>query len=106
MQPKPIGGTIGPPRPSFRCFILATIRLSASSRLRNRQAMALQNFSIRRCVGAEIQFSKHATSAAKNLLPRATRKLCRPKPDGRDDEDAHESGAWVRCAAGTQSSLP
>src|SRR5436309_10314213 len=28
MQPRPIAETIGPPRPSFRCFILVEIRLS------------------------------------------------------------------------------
>src|SRR5436190_1566117 len=44
MQPRPIAETIGPPRPSFRCFILVEIRLSVLSRPRNRQATALQSF--------------------------------------------------------------
>src|SRR5713226_1509279 len=105
MQPRPIAETIGPPRPSFRCFTLVRIRLSFSLRSRNREAMPLQNFSIRRCVDAEIQFSRHAIFVAENLLPSLMHRLYRRVPGDRDDEDAHESGGCVRYATGTQSSL-
>src|SRR5438067_9813182 len=68
MQPRPIAETIGPPRPSFRCFILVEIRLSVLSRPRNRQATALQSFSIPQCEDGEIQASTHATFVVENSL--------------------------------------
>ena len=97
---------MGPPRPSFRCFIPFTIRLSFLARSRNRQAMALQNFSIRRSVDGEIQFSRSATFVAGNLSPAAPHKLYRPTPGDRCDEDAPGSGESVHCATGTRSSSP
>src|SRR5206468_3201597 len=100
MQPRPIAETIGPPRPNFRCFILFGIRLSASSRSRNRQVMALQKFSIHRCPDVEIQFSRRATFVAENPLPNATHRFCRRALDGRDAEDAHESDECVRYING------
>src|SRR4029453_855189 len=106
MQPRPIAETIGPPRPSFRCFILVEIRLSVLSRPRNRQATALQNCSIPRCEDGEIQVSMHATFVAGNLLRGAAHRLCRQAKGDRDGEDARESGGSVRCVTGTRSSWP
>jgi hypothetical protein len=95
-----------PPRPSFRCFILSKIRSSSLARSRNRQAMALQNFSIRRSVDGEIQFSRSATFVAGNLSPDVPHKLYRPTPGDRYDEDAPGSGESVHCATGTRSRSP
>src|SRR5881397_410350 len=103
MQPRPIAETIGPPRPSFRCFILVEIRLPPLSRSRNRQAMPLQPFSIHRYLDVETQFSRRATFVAENLLPHALHRLCRRARDDRDDEDARESGGCVRYARGIRS---
>src|SRR5882762_57178 len=103
MQPRPIAETIGPPRPSFRCFILVKIRLSVLSRLRNRQAIALQSFSIPEYEDGEIQASKHAAFVAINPLRGAARRLYRQAPGDRDDEDARVSDGSVRCAAGIRS---
>src|SRR5439155_9549100 len=96
----------GPPRPSFRCFILFTIRLSVLSRSRNRLATALQSFSIHRCSDGEIQVSRRATFVARNLLPGVPHKLCRLRPDDQYDVDAPGSGGCVHCATGTRSSSP
>jgi len=106
MQPRPRTETIGPPRPSFRCLIFFTIRLPVLAPSRNRQAMALQNFSIRRSVDGEIQFSRSATFVAGNLSPGVPHKLYRPTPGDRYDEDAPGSGESVHCATGTRSSSP
>src|SRR6266508_2746743 len=106
MQPRPSAETTGPPRPSFRCFIPFTIRLSLLARSRNRPAMALQNFSIRGSVDGGIQFSRRATFVAGNLLRGAPHKLYRPTPGDRYDEDAPGSGESVHCATGTRSSSP
>src|SRR6185312_6733696 len=103
MQPRPIAETIGPPRPSFRCFILVKIRLSVLSRLRNRQVFPLQSFSIPEYEDVEIQASKHATFVAKNPLRDAVHRHYRRAPGDRDDEDARESDGSVRCAAGIRS---
>src|SRR6266545_1325444 len=103
MQPRPIAETIGPPRPSFRCFILVKIRLSLSSRLRNRRAMALQRFSISQCEDGEIQASKRATFVAETPLRDAVRRHYRQAPGDRDDEDARESDGSARCAVGIRS---
>src|SRR5439155_950305 len=97
MQPRPIAETIGPPRPSFRCFILVEIRLSVLSRPRNRQATALQSFSIPQCEDGEIQASTHATFVVENSLQGAAHRFYRRAPDDRDDEDARGSGESVRC---------
>src|SRR5205823_8572965 len=106
MQPRPIAETIGPPRPSFRCFILVEIRLSVLSRPRNRQATALQSFSIHQCEDGEIQASTHATFVVENSLQGAAHRFYRRAPDERDDEDARGSGESVRCVEGIRSSLP
>src|SRR5438132_6349332 len=90
----------------FVASLLAKIRLSVSSRLRNRQAMVLQNFSIRRYLDGENPISTHATFVAGNPLPSATHKLYRPAPDDRDGEDAHEPDACVRYAIGIRSGSP
>src|SRR5204863_3751227 len=103
MQPRPIAETIGPPRPSFRCFILFQIRLSVLSQLRNPRAAALQSFSIRQCEDDEIQASMHATFGAENFLQTAAHTFCRQVLDGRDDEGAPESDESVRCVAGIRS---
>src|ERR1700730_2612586 len=106
MQPRPIPETIGPPRPSFRCFILVEIRLSVLSRPRNRQATALQSFSISHCADDEIQASTHATFVSGNPLRAAAHRLYHRAPGDRDDEDARESDESVRCAAGIRSKWP
>src|SRR4029450_4857992 len=106
MQPRPIAETIGPPRPSFRCFILVENRLSALSRPRNRRATALQSFSIPQYEDDEIQASMRATFVAENPLRSAAHRLYRQALGDRDDEDARESGGYVRCAAGIRSSWP
>src|SRR6266487_104122 len=106
MQPRPIAETIGPPRPSFRCFILVEIRLSSSSRLRNRQATVPQNFSIRRCADDERRASKHVTFVAENLLQSAAHRLYRRAPRDRDDGGVRESDGCVRYVTGIQSGWP
>src|SRR6266480_2915951 len=106
MQPRPIAEATGPPRPSFRCFILVEIRLSVLSRPRNRQATALQNFSIPQCEDDEIQASMHATFVVENPLQDAAHKLYRRAPGDRDDADVRESDESVRCGACIRSSLP
>src|SRR6266536_418218 len=103
MQPRPIAETIGPPRPSFRCFILVEIRLSVLSRPRNRQAAALQSFSIPQCEDDEIRASMHATFVAENPLRDAAHRLYRRALGDRDDEDARESDGCDRCVAGFRS---
>src|SRR4029077_12400071 len=106
MQPRPIAETTGPPRPSFRCFILVEIRLSVLSRPRNRQATEPRNFSIPHCEDDEVQASMHATFVAENPLRAAAHKLYRQAPGDRDAEDARESGESVHCAAGIRSGSP
>src|SRR6266481_2756103 len=106
MQPRPIAETIGPPRPSFRCFILIEIRLSVLSRPRNRQVTALQSFSIPECEDGEIQASTHATFVAENPLRTAAHRLYRRALRVLDVEDARESDESVRCAAGIRSTWP
>src|SRR5437667_436168 len=91
MQPRPIAETIGPPRPSFRCFILVEIRLSVLSRPRNRQATALQSFSIPQCEDGEIQASTHATFVVENSLQGAAHRFYRRAPDDRDDERCRDA---------------
>src|SRR4029450_3564314 len=81
-------------------------RRSSDLRSRNRQAIALQNFSIRRSVDGEIQFSRSATFVAGNLSSGVSRKLYRPTPGDRYDEGAPGSGESVHCATGTRSSSP
>src|SRR4029077_20647767 len=103
MQPRPIAETIGPPRPSFRCFILVKIRWSVLSRSRNRQATALQSFSIPQCGDDGIQASMRATFAAESPLRSAASRLYRQAPGDRDDEYARVSDGSVRCAAGLRS---
>src|SRR5438094_3223988 len=104
MQPRPIAETIGPPRPSFRCFIFVKIRRSSSLRLRNRQAMTIQGFSIRRCLDVETQVSRHATFVVENLLPCELHRLYRRALGDQGDEDAHEPGGCVRYANDTRPS--
>src|SRR4029453_5796966 len=106
MQPRPIAETIGPPRPSFRCFILVEIRLSALSRPLNRQATALQSFSIRQCEDDEIQASMRATFVVEDPLRGAAHRLYRQAPGDRDDEDAHESDGSARCIVGIRRDWP
>src|SRR6266513_489601 len=106
MQPRPIAETIGPPRPSFRCFILVEIRLSVLSRPRNHQAPALQGFSIPECEDVEIQASTHATFVAENPLRAAAHRFYRRALRVPDDEDARESDESVRCVAGIRSTWP
>src|SRR4029453_13332301 len=106
MQPRPIAETIGPPRPSFRCFILVEIRLSVLSRPRNRQATALRSFSIPQCADDEIQASTHAAFVAENPLRGAAHRLYRRALGDRDDEDARESDESVRCVTGIRSRWP
>src|SRR6266496_528523 len=106
MQPRPIAETIGPPRPSFRCFILVEIRLSVLSRPRNRQATALQSFSIPQCEDGEIQASMHATFVVENPLRAAAHRFYRRALRVLDVEDARESDESVRCAAGIPSTWP
>src|ERR1700756_2713867 len=83
-------------------IILVKIRLSVLSRLRNRQAMPLQSFSIPEYEDGEIQASRHATFVAKNPSRDAVRRHYRRAPGDRDDEDARESDESVRCAADIQ----
>src|SRR5438445_13587578 len=106
MQPRPIAETIGPPRPSFRCFILVEIRLSVLSRPRNHQAPAPQSFSIPECEDVEIQASTHVTFVAENPLRAAAHRFYRRALRVPDDEDAHESDESVRCVACILSTWP
>src|SRR4029077_1698446 len=106
MQPRPIAETIGPPRPSFRCFILFEIRSLVLSRPRNRRATALQSFSIPPCADGEIRASMHAAFVAENPLRAAAHRLYRQSLGDRDDEDARESDESVRCVAGIRPRWP
>src|SRR5436190_23820673 len=106
MQPRPIAETIGPPRPSFRCFIFVKIRRSSSLRLRNRQAMTIQGFSIRRCLDVETQVSRHATVVVEILLPCELHSLYRRALGDEGDVDELEPRRLVGYANDTQPISP
>src|SRR5262249_20718597 len=106
MQPRPIAETIGPPRPSFRCFILVEIRLSLLSQSRSHQATAPQSFSIYQREDGEIRASMHATFAVENFLLGAAHRPYRRVLGDRDDEDARESDGSVHCADGIRRDWP
>src|SRR6266496_5826644 len=90
----------------FSLFHIFMIRPSSSARSRNRQAMALRNFSIRRCGDDGSPASTRATFGEGNFSQSAAHKPYRRAPHDRDDEGAREFDECVRCAAGTQLNLP
>src|ERR1043166_84623 len=102
MQPRPIAETIGPPSPSFRCFILVKIRLLLLSRSRNHQATAPQSFSIHQRKDVESRASMHATFVVENLLRGAAHRPYHRALGDQGDEDARGSDGSVHCEGGIQ----